>query len=383
MAQIYLDFNASTPLTAAVATTMHELIDSAYGNPSSLHWAGMPARDIVDTARRQVAQLLGCASDEVVFTSGGSESNNLALKGAYFGRRKPDAIHIVTSCVEHASILSPCRFLEGLGAQLTLLPVDRTGRVDPDDLRAALRPETLLISVMHANNEVGTVQPIAELGRIAREHGVLLHTDAAQSVGKIPTRVDELGVDLLTIAGHKLNAPKGVGALYVRRGVELEPLIHGAGHEHGLRAGTESALLTAALGQACASVATEAELKQVGQLRDRLWDGLRAIFGGQVVQNGHPAHRLPNTLNVGFKGRLGGDVLALLPEIAASTGSACHAGEIKISPVLDAMAVPTEVAAGAVRFSLGRTTTAAEIDAVIESLRGAQNRLGLGGAYSP
>jgi cysteine desulfurase len=304
-----------------------------------------------------------------VFTGGGSESNNLALKGLYFDSDRPNA-HIITTRVEHPAIVEPCRFLERLGARLTLLPVDGSGRVDPDDLRRAVTADTVLISIMHANNEVGTIQPIEDCARIAREHGIPFHTDAAQSIGKLPTQVDDLGVDLLTIAGHKLYAPKGVGALYVREGIELEPLIHGAGHERGRRAGTESVLLAAALGQACELAGDLSGVPRIQALRDRLWTGLVEHFGERVVLNGHPDERLPNTLNVSFVGRIGAEVLAALPEIAASTGSACHSGRVELSPVLAAMGVAPEIGAGAVRFSLGRPTTAEEIDTALQRLVG-------------
>jgi cysteine desulfurase len=300
-----------------------------------------------------------------VFTSGGSESNNLALKGIFFARGRARA-HLITSAIEHPSIQEPCSFLERLGARVTRLPVDGTGRVDPDDLRRAITPDTILISLMHANNEVGTIEPIETCARIAREHGVPLHTDAAQSVGKIRTRVDELGVDLLSIAGHKMYAPKGVGALYVRSGVKLEPLIHGAGHEGGRRAGTESVLLGAALGAACALAQDLGWTQGVRELREHLWNSLQARFGDRVVLNGHAEYRLPNTLNVSFVGRSGTDILAALDGIAASTGSACHSGGVELSPVLRAMRVPESVGAGAVRFSLGRTTTRGEIDETVE-----------------
>jgi cysteine desulfurase len=240
--------------------------------------------------------------------------------------------------------------------------------IDPEDIRRAITPRTILLSVMHANNEVGTIQPIAEVAAIAHEHGVLVHTDAAQSIGKIRTRVDQLGVDLLTIAGHKFYAPKGVGALYVRRGVTLEPLIHGAGHEAGRRAGIESVLLAAALGEACELAADLRPLEEIRRLRDRLWDGLHARFGDGVVLNGHPTQRLPNTLNVSFVGRVGADILASLDDVAASTGAACHADSVELSPVLAAMGVPPIAGMGAVRLSLGRMTTEAEIDEVLDRL---------------
>jgi len=249
MRSIYLDYNASTPIDPAVGEAMRPFLDEAFGNPSSGHWASVPARAALGRAREQVAALLGALPEEIVFTSGASEANNLAIKGTYFAAKSGKA-HIITSMIEHPAILAPCRFIERLGGSVTHLPVDRTGLIDPGDVRRAITPQTLLISIMHANNEVGTIQPLEEIGAIARQHGIRLHTDAAQSVGKIPTKVDSLSVDMLTIAGHKLYAPKGVGALYVRRGLELEPAIHGAGHELGRRAGTESALLAVGLGTA-------------------------------------------------------------------------------------------------------------------------------------
>lgn len=367
MATIYLDYNASTPIDPAVAAAMRPFLDEAFGNPSSGHWASTPAKAALARARGQVATLLGATAEEIVFMSGGSEANNLAIKGTFFSLRHKGE-HIITTAVEHPAVLAPCRFLERLGATVTYLPDDPTGRVDPEAVRGAITPRTVLISVMHANNEVGTIQPIEEIGAIAREHGIRFHTDAAQSVGKVPTRVDALGVDLLTIAGHKLYAPKGVGALYVRRGVELEPLIHGASHERGRRAGTESALLTAGLGAACALTQDLAPMERVRALRDRFWRGLQDRFGDRVMLNGHPEHRLPNTLNVSFVGMVGADVLAGLDGVAASTGSACHSGRVELSPVLAAMGVSETVGMGAVRFSLGRATTEAEIDAVVDRL---------------
>jgi len=365
--QIYLDYNASTPIDPQVAAIMQQGIEDAFGNPSSMHWAGAPAHEIVETARQQVADLLGCSPQEIVFTSGGSESNNLALKGIYFARQNPGA-HIITTQVEHPAIVEPCRFLERLGARITWLSVDATGRIAADDLRQAITDDTILISIMHANNEVGTIQPIEACARIAQEHNIPFHTDAAQSIGKVPTRVDELGVDFLTIAGHKLYAPKGVGALYVRNGIEVEPLIHGASHESGRRAGTESALLTAALGKACELAGDLSAIADVKALRDRLWTGLREKLGDRVVLNGHADERLPNTLNISFVGQIGAEILEKIPEVAASTGSACHAGRVELSPVLEAMGVSPETGAGAIRFSLGRGTTVKKIDTVVARL---------------
>ncbi|MGH8166070.1 MAG: cysteine desulfurase family protein [Woeseiaceae bacterium] len=365
--RIYLDYNASTPVDPNVVQAMRSAMDDGYGNPSSPHWAAIPAKDTVERSRRQVATFLGCTAEEIVFTSGGSEANNLALKGAFFARPKRHA-HLITTQVEHPSVLSPCAFLERQGARVTYLPVDGTGLLDPDELRRSITRETVLISVMHANNEVGTIQPIGVCAQIARDHGVPFHTDAAQSVGKLPTRVAELGVNLLSIAGHKVYAPKGIGALYVRTGIKLEPLIHGAGHEGGKRAGTESAMLTAALGAACGLAGDLAAMAGLQLLRDQFWEALHAKLGDRVVLNGHPEQRLPNTLNVSFVGRNGAEILAALDGVAASTGSACHSGHVELSPVLRAMNISEDVAIGAVRFSLGRTTTADEVAKVADRI---------------
>jgi cysteine desulfurase len=365
--RIYLDYNAGTPVGPAVVAAMRPFLDQAFGNPSSGHWASTPAKAALERARGQVAALLGAAPEEIVFTSGGSEANNLAIKGTYFALNH-DRAHIITSAIEHPAVLAPCRFLERLGGSVTYLPVDRTGQVDPDDVRRAITPQTVLISIMHANNEVGTIQPIEEIGALARGQGIRFHTDAAQSVGKILTKVNTLGVDLLSIAGHKLYAPKGVGALYVRSGVELEPLIHGAGHELGRRAGTESALLAVGLGTACAIAADLAPMERIQALRDRFWQTLQDRFGDSVVLNGHATHRLPNTLNVSFVDRIGADILGQIAGVAASTGSACHSGRIELSPVLAAMGVSERVGMGAIRFSLGRDTTLDEIDHVVAHL---------------
>lgn len=373
MSRIYLDYNASTPLHPQVAHAMRAALEECYGNPSSSHWAGEPAKHLLEQSRAQVAALLGCTPQEIVFTSGGSEANNMALKGMFFARGNRQA-HIITSTIEHPSILEPCNFLERLGARVTRLAVDGTGRVDPDDLQRAITRDTILVSLMHANNEVGTIQPIEACARIARAHGVSFHTDAAQSVGKIPTRVDELGVDLLSIAGHKVYAPKGVGAFYVRAGVKVESLIHGAAHESGRRAGTESAMLAAGLGAACALAEDLSWTHRARALTGRLWASLRERLGDRVALNGHPEYRLPNTLNVSFVGCRGADILASLDGVAASTGSACHSGRIELSPVLRAMGVPESLGAGAVRFSLGRGTTREEIDETTERIAVALKR---------
>jgi cysteine desulfurase len=367
MGETYLDYNASTPIDPVVAAAMRPLLEGTFGNPSSGHWAGTTAKTTLENARREVAGLLGCATDEVIFTSGGSEANNLALKGVFFAL-KDRGNHMVTSAIEHPATITTCKFLERLGAEVTYLPVDHHGRVDPDDLRHAIMPKTILISIMHANNEVGTIEPIEEISRIAREHGTLLHTDAAQSVGKIVTDVNILGVDLLSMAGHKFYAPKGVGALYVRRGTPLEPLIHGADHESGRRAGTESVLLAVALGTASKVSRDLLPMNRVRGLRDHFWQALHRRFTRRVVLNGHSEYRLPNTLNVAFPNYVGADILARLDGVAASTGSACHSGRVELSPVLTAMGIRPNIAMGAIRFSLGRYTAIEEIDAVVDRL---------------
>jgi cysteine desulfurase len=370
MGNIYLDYNASTPVHPAVVAAMQPFLAEAFGNPSSAHWASHPAQSALRTARQQVASLLNCAPDEIVFTSGGSEGNNLAIKGTFFARRAKGN-HIITQATEHPSVLNVLRFLEGQGATVTYLDVDHTGVVDPRSVRDAINEHTILITIMHANNETGTLQPIEAISAIARDRGIVFHTDAAQSVGKIPTRVDSLGVDLLTIAGHKLYAPKGVGALYVREGLVLEPVIHGASHERGRRAGTESTLLAVGLGTAAVLASDLLPMARICRLRDNLWQVLRASFGKRVVLNGHASNRLPNTLNVSFAGSVGAEILARLEGVAASTGSACHAGAIDPSPVLEAMKLPSEIALGAIRFSLGRDTSENDLQTLVERLHGA------------
>lgn len=367
---VYLDYNATTPVDPRVAEAMWPYLRELFGNPSSLHTYGTNAKAAVETARTQVAGLLGCQADEIVFTSGGSESNNAAIKGVAFTLRQ-QGYHIITTQIEHSAVINPCKFLERLGFFVDYLPVDKHGMVSVKDVEAAIRPTTILISIMHANNETGVIQPVAEIGKLARSRKILMHTDAAQSAGKIPTLVNELNVDLLTIAGHKFYAPKGVGALYVRQGLALEPLIHGAGHESGRRAGTENVPLIVALGKACELATNELDSRaaHLVTLREYLKDNLKKMFGKKLHVNGHPTERVPNTLNVSFEGYTGQELLHKIPEVAASTGSACHAGSREMSHVLKAMGVPERVGCGAVRFSLGQWTTAGDVDYLLELLQ--------------
>jgi cysteine desulfurase len=373
---IYLDYNATTPIDPAVREAMLPYLQDHFGNPSSTHSYGKEAHAAVETARRQLAELIGAEPDEIVFTGGGSEASNHAIKGVvlkkprgWFGRWGRDA-HVIISAVEHPATVMPCEFLKSLGCRVTVVPVDGTGMVDPDDVRKAITSRTRLVSIMHSNNEVGTLNPIAEIARVAHERGVLAHTDAAQSLGKVGIRVDELGIDFLTVAGHKLYAPKGVGALFVRRGVELANLIHGAGHEGGRRAGTENVPYVVALGKAAelASSSLPCAPNRLTTLRDRFHDALRRGLNDRVVLNGHPTRRLPNTLNVSFLSHIGSELLAKVPGIAASTGSACHEGKVSQSPVLCAMRIPPEIGRGAVRLSVGRFTTEDEVDRAAEML---------------
>ncbi|MGA2400328.1 MAG: cysteine desulfurase family protein [Syntrophobacteraceae bacterium] len=368
MQPIYLDYNATTPTDPAVVEELLPYLTEVFGNPSSSHPYGKKAREAVELARTRVAALLGCDPAQVIFTGGGTESNNQALIGTAFAN-KDRGKHIISAAIEHPAVLNPLHWLEGQGFKVTCLPVDGNGRLDPETVRRAITGETILISVMHANNEVGTIQPLAEIGAIARERGVIFHTDAAQSVGKIPTRVDDLRVDLLTVAGHKLYAPKGVGALFIRRGTKINSCLHGAGQEGGRRAGTENVPYIAALGKAAELAAQRlaADGARILSLREHFHNRLRELVDG-VMLNGHPTERLPNTLNVSFHGVVGADLLARTPEIAASTGSACHVGSAELSGVLKAMEISPEQGFAAVRFSLGRLTTVKEIDRAAEVL---------------
>ncbi|MCD8510497.1 MAG: cysteine desulfurase [Bacillus sp. (in: Bacteria)] len=368
MKEIYLDYNASTPVDPEVIEVMTSLLGREYGNPSSTHWASKGAKGILQEARENIATLISAKPEEIVFTSGGSESNNHALKGIFYGR-KQRGNHIITTCIEHPAIIQPLQFLEREGAKVTYLPVDKDGQVDPKAVQEAVTKETILISVMHSNNEVGSLQPIKEIAAIARENDIIMHTDASQSLGKVPVSVEELGVDLLTIAGHKLYAPKGIGALYIRQNTPMESLIHGASHEGGKRAGTESIFLAAGLGKACELASKELVNGHMDGLRNYFWKELKAFYGSNIVLNGEIESILPNTLNVSFKGMIGQDILDKLPEIAASTGSACHSGQIKLSEVLKGMGVSEEIGKGTIRFSLGRYTTKDEIDDTLALLK--------------
>jgi cysteine desulfurase len=363
-APIYLDYNATTPVDPDVFKAMAPYFKTHFGNPSSSHQYGKVAKEAVDVARQQAAKFLGAVSSEIVFTSGGSESNNHAIIGTALAN-KAKGKHIITSAVEHPSILETLSYMQKRFAfKITHLPVNEYGLVNPSDIEKAITHETILITIMHANNEVGTIEPIEEIGKIAKERNIVFHTDAAQSCGKIQLNVDRLNVDLLTLAGHKLYAPKGIGALYIRNGTNIDKFIHGAGQEHGRRAGTENVPYIAGLGRAC-EIAQSNLLnfrQRIGILRDKLFRNIVEGIGEEKVKlNGHPEKRLPNTLNISISGKIGEQLLAQMPEIAASTGSACHAGSTNPSAVLLAMGLTREQALGALRLSLGRWSTPEEI----------------------
>ncbi|HYK86852.1 MAG TPA: cysteine desulfurase family protein [Ktedonobacteraceae bacterium] len=361
---IYLDYNATTPVDPDVVEAMLPYLSLHFGNPSSTHRYGQETHVAVQMAREQVGQLLGCALEELIYTGGGSESDNLAIRGVALARQQRGK-HIITQETEHPAVLNTCKALERHhGFRVTYLPVDAYGRVNPADVESAIDEQTILITIMHANNETGTLQPIAEIAEIAHRHGTLLHSDAAQSVGKIPVQVDELGVDLLTIAGHKLYAPKGIGALYVREGIQLEPVIYGGGQEGGRRAGTENIAYMVALGTACALAKEQlgASQARLQHLRDSLQQALEERLPGMIHLNGHSTLRLPNTLNISVDRVIGEEVLAATPGIASSTGSACHEGSTEPSAVLMAMGLSRNRALGALRLTLGRWSTEEEIE---------------------
>lgn len=361
---VYLDYNATTPLDPEVVGAMRPFLEEEFGNPSSAYGAGIRAKRAVEAARDRAAALLHCRPGEIVFTSGGTESNNHAIRGIALANRDRGR-HIVTSSIEHPAVLEVCRYLEKRGFTTTRLPVDETGLVDPGQVEEAITEGTILITIMHANNEVGTIEPIGEISKIARKRGIPFHTDAAQSAGKIETDVEALGVDLLSIAGHKLYAPKGIGALYVREGTVLEKFMHGAGQERGFRPGTENVPFIAGLGKACEMALRDLESngRLMKELRDRLVLALSSALGDGVRLNGHPEKRLPNTASLGFRGMESSILLAgLFDRVSISAGAACHSGDTAVSPVLEAMKVPDAFARGTLRFSTGRYTTKEEID---------------------
>ena len=371
---IYLDYNGTTPHDPEVIEAMRPFLETEFGNPSSAHWYGIKPKQAVEKARRQVAGILNCNPAEIFFTSGGTESNNHAILGVA-RRFREKGNHIITSSFEHPAVLEVCRYLESDGFQTTYLPVGEEGLVDPADVARAVRPTTILMTLMHANNEVGTVQPIAEISRIARKHGIVMHTDAAQSVGKMPTDVEELGVDLLSVAGHKVYAPKGIGALYVRAPLIPEKFCYGAGQEMGWRGGTENVLEIVGLGKACeiAQRDLQKNMAHMKFLRDRLHEGLLGRIPN-IRLNGDLQHRLPNTLSISFKGQEANRILEDIGlEVAASAGAACHADSVEVSHVLEAMGIPLEWAQGTLRFSVGRMTTEAEIDETIRVVAEAVN----------
>lgn len=373
---IYLDYNGTTPHAPEVVEAMRPFLETAFGNPSSSHWYGEQPKQAVETARQQVAGLINCRPNEVFFTSGGTESNNHAISGMARALKRKGR-HIITSAFEHPAVFEVCHHLKNQGFETTFVRVDQQGMVDPKSVEQAIGKETVLITIMHANNEVGTVQPISDIAQIAKSKGIVLHTDAAQSLGKIPVDVDDLGVDLVSVAGHKLYAPKGVGALYVRQGIRPEKFCHGAGQEGGWRAGTENVLEIVGLGKACeiAMADLTQNMAHMKAMRDRLQIGITRNLE-EVRLNGDSDSRLPNTLSLAFKGLDANSLLGHIgSQVAASPGAACHSDTLSISHVLEAMRVPMEWAKGTVRFSVGRMTCVEEIDRAISVIVQAVHQL--------
>lgn len=376
---IYLDYNATTPIDPEVATEMLPYLQTHFGNPSSSYPIGRSNKEAVEKAREQVAKLINAKSEEIYFTSCATESNNLAIRGIALAN-KDRGNHIITSTVEHPAVTEVCKYLSSQGFEITYLPVDRFGTVNPKDVENAIRKDTILISIMHANNEVGTIQPIQEIGKIARQNNIVFHTDAAQSVGKLDVDVEKLGVDLLTIAGHKLYAPKGIGALYIRKGTQIENLMHGASQEKGIRPGTENVIHTVGLGKACEVAFRDFKQNQknMSVSRDRLLNGLVSQLGNQVHVNVNLENCLPNTLSVAFE-NVSAHTLAsfISSDVLISTGSACHSGETTISSVLQAMNLDFRTAAATVRISTGKHTTEKEIDSAVEVITNAIKKLSI------
>jgi cysteine desulfurase len=371
MRKVYLDHAATTPLHPEVLSLMYEFMRDTFGNPSSVHSFGREAKKFTQEARQKVADLIGAAPEEIYFTSGGTESDNIAIIGTAMARRK-NGNHIITSAIEHHAVIETCEYLAKNGFEITFLPVDKYGMVDPDDVAGAIRKETMLVTIMHANNEIGTIQPIAEIGRITREHGVALHSDAVQTLTKIPVKVDDLGVDLLSLSAHKIYGPKGIGALYVRKGMRLQPIMHGGGQERKLRSGTENTPGIVGFGKAAEVGAREMEQEsaRVKGLRDKLISRVLAEIPS-VTLNGHPEQRLPNNANVSIA-LVEGESLVLsldLEGVAVSSGSACSSGSLKPSHVLKALGLPYEMMHGSLRMTLGRANSEEDIDYVVEALK--------------
>ncbi|KPL08118.1 cysteine desulfurase [bacterium SM23_57] len=378
MKPIYLDYNATTPIDPEVAKAMIPFLFEHFGNPSSSHVFGNQARETIDEARSKVGKLLNCKAKNIIFTSGGTESNNIAIRGAAFAN-KHRGNHIITSAIEHPAVIEVCKWLALQGFELTILPVDQYGLVNPSDLERNIKSQTILVTIMHANNEVGTIQPIRQLSEITHRYNAIFHTDAAQTIGKIPVDVTRLGVDLLSIAGHKFYAPKGVGALYIDDNIQLEKLMFGANHENGLRPGTENTLEIVGLGEACQIAKRDIDKLQseFWDFRNMLYEGLKTTLGSESIRlNGHPTMCLPNTLNISIRNLTATDLLSLLSNhVAASAGSACHSDQVNISSVLEAMEVPIEWAIGTVRFSVGRGTSKDQIQQAIKFIADAINNL--------
>ncbi len=377
MRRVYLDHNATTPTHPEVVKAILPYFKEVFGNASSVHQFGQQARKAIDEAREKIANFIGASPKEIVFTSGGTEANNFALKGVVYANERKGK-HIITSSMEHHAVLNPCKYLEKKGFKVTYLPVDKYGLVDPEEVRRAITKETILISIVHANNEVGTIEPVTEIGKIAKEIGIYFHTDAVQTVGKIPVNVNELNIDLLSLSGHKIYGPKGIGVLYIRKGTRIQPLIQGGHHEKNRRAGTENVPAIVGLGKAIeiAKATMEKESMRLTNLRNKLCSGIGEKID-YVRLNGHPGKRLPNTLNMSFE-FVEGESMILnldLKGIAVSTGSACTSGSLEPSHVLKAMRVDPAVAQGSIRFSLGKDNTEEDIDYVLEVLPEIVSRL--------
>jgi Cysteine sulfinate desulfinase/cysteine desulfurase and related enzymes len=374
---IYLDYNATTPIDKEVADEMISIIQNHYGNPSSSYELGRYSKNAIEKARKQVADLIHAKPEEIIFTSCATESNNIAIQGIAFANQAKGK-HIITSAIEHPAVIEVCRYLELQGFEITYLPVDTKGRINPQEVKNAIRPNTILITIMHANNEVGTVQPIREIAEIAKEKNILFHTDAAQSVGKIDTDVEKLGVDLLTIAGHKLYAPKGIGALYVKQGTKIQKIMYGASQEKGIRPGTENMVHIVALGKACEIAKRDFYKNSVTMLsaKEKLLKSLQTQLGEKIIVNGDPIHCLPNTLSIAFNNVEAHTLASIISnDIYISTGSACHANSVEISSVLKAMNLDLRTAVGTVRISTGKHTSNEEIETAVKIISSTVNKL--------